>query len=953
MCSSDLDAEIMDPQQRFLLECAVETLDMAGYPNEKHAGRIGVFVGKGTSLYLLEHLLPDAEIVRQLGLMPILNVNEKDYAATLVSYKLNLTGPSLNVNTACSTSLVAVHLACQSLLNRECEIALAGGVSFVSLRKSGYIYQEGHILSPDGLCRAFSGDANGTVFGSGVGLVALKPLASALRDRDTIHAVIKGSAINNDGCLKVSFSAPSLSRQADVIAEAQAKAAVTPDTIQYVEAHGTGTDLGDVIEFGALRRVFGGPRPDGTRCALGSVKTNIGHLDSAAGVASLIKVVQALKHNRIPPILHVGAKPSRLDFAESPFTLSSTLKSWEPGDAARRAGVSSFGVGGTNAHIILEEAPLSDKRTLGIGPQILPISAKSPESLNRMTLALSDELSRRPDVPLEDVALTLQVGRNSYPYRSYIVCDHASEARKRLADPAQVIAEYPNKAVNPEIVFLFPGQGSLRKNATRELYRNEPRFRSLLDEYLDLVQQYTGDDLRQELFAERQDDMSAEPDNSYIEQTAVAQPLLFSIEYALARFWESLGVHPTAMLGHSLGEYVAACIAGVFSLPEALSLVIVRSRLMQSLPAGQMVAVSCSEREIRAFLDDATSLAVVNTPWQCVASGPTFVVEALQDRLDAAGIANRLLRTSHAFHSQMMDPILQTFEDCVAEVERRAPAIPFVSNLTGKWITDAEATSPAYWARHLREAVRFAEGLQAVLGVNNHVLLEVGPGRTLTNLVKQTNPATPAIASLNGEHGSSHEHRSFLDAVGQLWQRGVDIDWMPLHEGREPSRVPLPAYTFDRKRHWIERRLRLGSAQPAAPAVEAPPESQYGNPVLGLNGNGHGFEIRAELIGPQHDIEIRVLEIWRSFLGTQNIGVRQSFFEMGGDSLLATRLHSQIRREFQVELPLAMMFELETIRKLSLYIAVTRDMNLIDTLSEEDLDDVLAVMESWATRPAR
>jgi amino acid adenylation domain-containing protein len=955
------EAELMDPQQRFLMECAVEALENAGYPSERYAGRIGVFAGRGTSLYLLEHLLPRIEIIQQLGMMPILNLNEKDYAATLISYKLSLTGPSVNVNTACSTSLVATHLACESLLRRDCEIAVAGGASFVSLRESGYLHQEGDIMSPDGLCRAFSDDANGTVFGSGVGLVVLKPLASALRDRDTIHAVIKGSAINNDGALKVSFSAPSLHGQAEVIANAHVRAGTSPDTIQLMEAHGTGTALGDPIEFGALRKVFGGRRADGSKCSLGSLKTNIGHLDAAAGVAGLIKVVQALKHGQIPATLHVSVPTRKVDFADSPFELTMVLKDWPTGDVPRRAGVSSFGVGGTNAHVIIEEAPVVAQQPSACGPQILPVSAKSSRSLQRMMLTVADDVDRRPGLSLEDVAFTLQAGRNHYSYRSYAVCDQLSNVPKQFANPERLAIECRNEGVAPAVIFLFPGQGALQKDATCGLYENQPQFRYALDECADIVHQYIGEDLRGWLYTKQQQATGESADDVQIEQTAVTQPLLFSVEYALAQVWRSLGVRPAAMLGHSIGEYVAACVAGVFSLPEALSLMVVRGRLMQTLEPGHMLAVSCSEHQLCGFLDGSgCSLAVVNGSSQCVASGPSAEISGLQSRLRAAGILSTVLRTSHAFHSPMMEPILQTFEDCVKELERRPPSIPFISNVSGRWITDQEATSPAYWRRHLRETVRFGDGVQQILGLKNRVLLEVGPGCILTTLAKKIDNSVPAIPSLGYEPDSHREAYTFLEAVGQLWKRGVEIDWMPLHEGRRPRRVPLPPSSFERKRYWIERRVRLFGPHPGAveavQTVEAAEAKMKNVDSSEFFRNLDRRDTGTECVGNEdeiHEIEVRLVEMWKSYLGIESIGVQDNFFELGGDSLLAVRLHSQIRREFNVELPLTGMFELATIRHVSLYIAISRDPRQIETLSEHDLDDVLAVMESWPaeTRP--
>jgi len=937
------EAEIMDPQQRFLMECAVEALDSAGYASEKHAGRIGVFVGKGTSRYLLEHVLQHPEIVRKLGLMSILNVNEKDYAATLVSYKLNLTGPSLNVNTACSTSLVAVHAACQSLLNEECETALAGGVSFVStLKRSGYLYQEGHITSPDGLCRAFSDDANGCVFGNGVGLVVLKPLAFALRDRDTIHAVIKGSAINNDGSLKVGYSAPSLHGQAEVIASAQERAGVRPDTIQFLEAHGTGTHMGDPIEFGALRKVFGGPRPEGSRCALGSVKTNIGHLDSASGMAGLIKVVEALKHGVIPSTLHAAVPNRRIDFADSPFYLNPEPVAWLAGAEPRRAGVSSFGVGGTNAHLVVEEAPAATERRAAAGAHLLPLSAKSRGSLKKMMQELADELGRRPGLSIEDVAFTLQVGRNAHRYRTYLLSDRLADARVELEEGEHLHVAEQNAGASPAVAFLFPGQGTQLSDFTHELYETQSEFRNALDRCAEIVRSYTGQDLRDWLYPRRREGSTAELD---IDQTAVTQPLLFAVEYALARFWESLGVHPAAMLGHSLGEYVAACLAGVFSLEEVLSLVVVRGQLLQALEPGRMLAVSCGEAQLRELLgESAGSLAAVNGPMQCVVSGTVAEIEAVRGRLEAADIPSRPLRTSHAFHSAMVEPVLGTYEQCVAAVERTPPAIPFISNVSGTWITAEQATSPAYWARHLRETVRFGDGMRELLDAGSFVLLEVGPGHTLSNLAKRAGAPLDRVVPTLGYDGSMGERQAVLDGIGRLWLQGLEIDWTRLHEDRQPSRVPLPSYAFERKRYWLERREGLGGI-PARVADAGEREAEDADEREALATYQTRPELRTEYVAPGNEIEARLIEIWRSYLGIERIGVRDNFFELGGDSLLATRVHAQIRRELDVDLPMGRMFEFATVRHLYLFIRTARDENAIDTLSEEELDDLLAVME--------
>ena len=874
------EAEIMDPQQRFLLECAVEALGNAGYATETQGGgRIGVFVGKGPSLYLLEHLVHHPEIFHQMGLTSVLMVNDKDHAATMVSYKLNLTGPSVNVNTTCSTSLVAIHSACQSLENGDCEIALAGGVSFVrTLERAGYVYQVGDIVSPDGYCRAFSDDANGSVFGSGVGLVVLKPLAAALRDRDTVHAVIKGSAINNDGSLKAGYSALNVHGPADVVARALARANVSPDSIQFMEAFGAGTPLGDSIEFSALRKVFGGPRADGSRCALGSIKTNLGNLDAASGVAGLIKAVEALKHREIPSTLHVSAPNRRIDFEDSPFYLNSETVAWPAGATPRRAGVSSFGVGGTNVHIVLEEAPAAagaGSRDDGTrddgGAQLLLLSARSRRSLERMREELAEELARRDDLALEDVAFTLQVGRATHEYRDFVVCDTRSAARRALAERPEPSRH--DGGQNTEVVFLFPGEGVPQRDACVALYATESAFESALHECAEIVARYTGEDFELWLHGE-----GADGDDR---GEASCQCLLFSLEYALARFWQSLGVRPAAMLGHGLGEYVAACLAGVFSLEEVLSLLAVREQLLESLEAGA-------------------------TP---------------------------------ALHTPRVDPLLATYEKCVAEVLSNPPRIPFISGVSGGWITDEQATSPAYWARQMRQPLRFAEGLEELRRRSHGVLLEVGWGRQALATAGVTEGRVVSTFS-----GAVEEPRAdLLECVGRLWSQGVEVRWGAVSPQRPRRRVPLPTYVFDRKRYFIPRPGRIG-------AVATPGAAQAAALGSASAGGSHATSARdlvhTEYVAPSDEIQTRLIDIWRDFLGIENIGIVDNFFELGGDSLLAARVFAQIQKEYEVEPPVDMMFELGTVRAFSLFIRASTDPDAIETFSEEELDEFLAVMEA-------
>jgi len=621
------------------------------------------------------------------------------------------------------------------LLNYECDLALAGGITITVPHKAGYLYQKEGIASPDGHCRAFDIKAEGTIMGNGVGIVVLKRLKDALADGDRIHAVIKGSAINNDGSGKVCFTAPSVGGQAKVIAEAQAIAGVEPETITYIESHGTGTALGDPIEISALKKVFGASTQKKGFCAIGSVKTNVGHLNSASGVAGLIKTVLALKHKMIPPSLHFEQPNPEIDFANSPFYVNTKLSEWKTDGTPRRTGVSSFGIGGTNAHVVLEEAPPHQPSGKSRPWQLLVLSAKTSSALETATANLTEHLKQHPALNPADVAYTLQVGRRAFDHRRMVVCQDLDDAVKALEslDPQRVFTHY-QKPCHRSVVFMFSGQGAQYVNMVQELYQVEPTFREQVDICSDILKAHLGLDLRHVLYPSQEQTEQAQ---QQLQQTAITQPALFVIEYALAKLWMQWGVRPAAMIGHSIGEYVAATVAGVFSLEDALALVTTRGQLMQQLPSGSMLAVPLPETEVQSLLGRTLSLAAINGPSSCVVSGSKDAVEALQNQLASQGVDCRRLHTSHAFHSQMMEPILEPFTERVKQVSLKPPQIPYLSNVTGTWITAQEATAPSYWARHLRQTVRFAEGLQELLKEPAQILLEVGPGWTLSKLTRR------------------------------------------------------------------------------------------------------------------------------------------------------------------------------------------------------------------------
>ncbi len=825
------EAEIMDPQHRLLLECGWQALEHAGYDPRRHAGPIGVYAGAGTHTYLLFNLMSNRQLLGSVGHYQTMLGSDSDFLATRLSYKLDLKGPSLTVQTACSTSLVAVHLAVQALLNGECDLALAGGVRISVPQRAGYLYQAGGILSPDGHCRPFDAAAQGCLDGDGVGMVVLKRLADALADGDHIHAVVRGTAINNDGGGKIGYTAPSVEGQAEVIALAQAVAGVEPETIGYVEAHGTATPLGDPIEVAALKQAFGaGSGP--ASCGLGSVKSNIGHLDAAAGVAALLKTVMALERGKIPPSLHFERPNPQLDFEGSPFFVVDRLADWparEGLDAPRRAGVSSFGIGGTNAHAVLEEAPATEEGSPSRPQQLLLLSAATAASLEAATANLVAHLRHRlpaDPVDLADIAHTLQVGRRELAHRRMVVAASGEDAAEALAslDPRRVLSRV-QEAENRGVAFLFPGQGAQHPRMAAGLYRGEPTFRAEIDRCAEMLLPELGLDLRGLLFAgaanagaEDVEEIAAAGER--LRQTAIAQPALFAVEYSLARLWMEWGVRPEAMLGHSVGEYVAACLAGVFTLEEALRLVAVRGRLMQAMPAGAMLSVPLPEAEVAGMLTPGLAIAAVNTPALVVVAGESVAVAELAARLTARGVESRVLRTSHAFHSAMMDPALPRFAAEVARVELKAPKLPFLSNLSGTWIRPEEATDPDYWVRHLRGTVRFSAGLEVLFAASRTVLLEVGPGASLSALARQhpgrstgqlvlasLAAATEASAAADG----GADTPAVLRALGQLWLAGVEVRWKGFYAHERRRRVVLPTYPFERKRYWVEARPQGGA----------------------------------------------------------------------------------------------------------------------------------------------
>lgn len=886
---SGKEAAMMDPQHRIFLELCWQTLEKAGCNPEKYKGCIGVFAGTTFNSYMLNNILKGRELNESSDRFFMQINNDKDNLATRVSYKLNLMGPSLSLQTACSTSLVAVHYACQSLNSYECDMALAGGVTVRSPHKSGYEYEPEMILSKDGHCRPFDENASGTIFGSGAGVVALKRFKDAINDGDAIHAVIKASAINNDGAEKVGYTAPGRKGQERVLASALALSGLEKGSISAIEAHGTGTALGDPIEFESINKVYGTGR-HGKPVAIGSVKGNIGHLECASGIASLIKMVLCLEHKMLVPSINYNKANSHLRIEDTNFYVNTECKEWIS-DEIRCCCVSSFGIGGTNAHVILQEGiERKNKRDIS-KKDVYLFSAENPEILNIYMKQIGQSLKSAP-LSMEAVAHQLRYGKRELPYRTAVVADNSKQLIEKLLN-----GYYPatlSKKLK-KVIFMFPGQGTQYRNMAKEIYKNSDVFRNILDKADAILKECSTVNLKEVLFQESSQNHMYKD----INDTRIAQPVIYVVEYALAKLLESWNIYPDAMIGHSIGEYVTATIAGVLSFEDGIQLVAKRGELISNLKRGAMLGIMEGEAEVRKILGNKVSIAAINGPNFTVVSGEYEEIDALAERLKEKNTDFSKLHTSHAFHSYMMEPASREFKAYISKVRMGTPTIPYISNVTGNWVEEEEAVNPDYWVKHLRSTVQFSKGIKKLINEGN-VFLELGPGNVLSTFTKNHNNSVPTITFLPHAADNLDSYEYILDALGKIWTAGYAVDWAAYEtEVKEFLKVGLPVYPFVRERFWIT---------PAQGSKELTDEIHI---MMTENSNN------SSLLLPRTETEKSIASIFTKVLGITQLDIRDNFFEMGGHSLLAIQLLTRVNNKYKTQIQLNDFVKISSVLKLS------------------------------------
>ncbi len=921
-------ATLMDPQQRIFLEVSWHALEDAGYDPFRYKGLIGVFAGAGNNTYFQNNVSAHRDEIEKVGSFQVMTANEKDYIATRVSHFMDLKGPAVSIHTACSTSLVSVIMACESLWNMRCDMAIAGGVAITSPVNSGHLYQEGGMFSSDGHTRPFDAKASGTVFSDGAGAVILKRYRDAIKDNDTVYAVIRGTGINNDGSAKASFTAPSVEGQASAVSMAYAQAKIDPETVSYIETHGTATPLGDPIEVQALSEVFGNTQKAGS-CALGSVKSNFGHLTAAAGIAGLIKTVLMLKHKLLFPTLNFEKANPQINFNNTPFYVNAESKIWKSGKVPRRAGVSSFGVGGTNAHVVLEEAPHVEYNGAARSKHLVLLSARSESALQGLSASFIDHLKRHSDINIADLSYTLQTGRARFNHRKYIIASDHINALEQLQKPTPGLsATRELKQIATGVVFMFPGQGSQYVNMGATLFRDELVFKEAVENCFAAFNKFLKIPLRDVLYPTDEKLQKAE---ELIGQTRYTQPALFTVGYALSKLWMSWGIRPSALIGHSIGEFAAACISGVMTLEDAAKVVSARGELMQQLEAGSMISVRSAAAEVQPMLTKGLSIAAINGPSLCVVSGNDEEINSFCSSLDKKEILYKKLHTSHAFHSPMMEPVMEPFRNVVASIELHSPQIPVMSTSMAQWLDDSKATDPGYWSQHIRAAVMFADGIKNIWTESpGYVMLEMGPRNTASTLARQqaTEPGKQlAVPVLPNSYINDEDWLTTLNAIGQLWSTGIEIDWEKFYEFDDRHKISLPGYSFENSNYWIDP-VETTSHVNTFHAYQTPVDANNSSVPVTNNNTMSGQQNssrKSALIN-----ELRNVMEDASGIELASVGADVTFLEMGLDSLFLTQAALTISKKYGQKI---------TFRQLN------EQLSTFNALAEH-LDELLPVMES-------
>ena len=901
-------AELMDPQQRIFLEIAWEALERAGYTLDNYDGEISVFSGVNFNTYYTNNVLSHPQLIENAGNLQTVSLNDKDYVASRTAYALNLKGAAINVQSACSTSLVAVVQAVQSIRSGQCDMALAGGASISVPINVGHLYEEGAMFSKDGHCRPFDADATGTLFSDGAGVVLLKRKEQAIQDGDTIYAVIKGIGLSNDGGGKGSFSAPSVEGQAAAISRAINDAGIAADNISYIETHGTATPLGDPIEIEGLKMAFG-DQSQKQFCAIGSVKSNFGHLTIAAGVAGLIKTCLALHHKKLPASINFNSPNPHIDFENSPFYVNSKMQNWDC-DKTRIAGVSSFGVGGTNAHVIVEEMPVETKQPTNSSsqPQLICWSAKSEKSVMSYGDKLASYFKNNDDCNLADAAYSLQTTKKNFNERRFIVATDTEDLIQKLNDKSYWNSTPKNLSQkSQQVVFMFPGQGDQYMNMCKSLYENQPIFKKAMDECAVLLQSELKENILDIIYPNKINDVTT----ARIHQTRYSQPALFSIGYALGKLWTSWGIQPSAFIGHSIGEFVAAYFSGVFSLKDALWLIASRGKMMNELPSGKMLSVRLSFDEVQSYLSSEVELAASNSPLLSVLAGNENAINNISAILTEKEIPNKILSTSHAFHSYMMDSAVAPFEALVKNVSLNEPLIQIVSTVTGEWLTKTNATDPSYWSNHLRKPVLFNQAIKKLINEDYSLFLELGPGKAASTFTRQEaiGKSIAVISSIEKEENSMRSDCAVLTALGHLWSNGVAPDWNAVHGNERRKKITdLPTYAYDKQEYWLENISRNNELSLIGKTNE--PLTEENN-------------LQQQPISGKDELILQIKEILENASGAdmKAVTTEMSLIQIGLDSLALTQVATMLKKKFSVAVTFRQLNEqLGTIELLTNYL---------------------------------